>query len=47
MNLEAGDYYLEHLSDKTNSYEFKMFRVQYEETQLTRYLVNIAKSMKE
>ena len=43
MNLEAGDYYLEHLSDKINSYELKMFRVQYEETQLTRYLVNMAK----
>ena len=43
MNLEAGDYYLEHLSDKTNSYELKMFRVQHEETQLTRYLVNMAK----
>ena len=43
MNLEAGDYYLEHLSDKINSYELKMFRVQHEETQLTRYLVNMAK----
>lgn len=43
MNLEAGDYYLEHLSDNVNSYELKMFRVQYEETQLTRYLVNMAK----
>ena len=42
MNLEAGDYYLEHLSDKINSYELKMFRVQHEETQLTRYLVNMA-----
>ena len=43
MNLEAGDYYLEHLSDKINSYELKMFRVQHEEFQLTRYLVKLAK----
>ena len=43
MNLEAGDYYLEHLFDKINSYELKMFRVQHEEFQLTRYLVKLAK----
>lgn len=43
MTLESGNYYLEHLSDDVNSYELKMFRVQYEETQLIRYLVKIAK----
>lgn len=43
MKLEAGDYYLEHLSDDVNSYELKKFRTQYDENQLTKYLVKIAK----
>ena len=43
MILEAGNYYLEHLSDDINSYELKMFRIQHDEIQLTKYLVKIAK----
>ena len=43
MILEAGNYYLEHLSDDVNSYELKKFRIQHKETQLTKYLVKFAK----
>ena len=43
MILEVGNYYLEHLSDDVNSYELKKFRIQHEETQLTKYLVKFAK----
>lgn len=43
MTLEAGNYYIEHLSDDVNSYELKKFRTQHDEIQLTKYLVKIAK----
>lgn len=43
MTLEAGNYYIEHLSDDVNSYELKKFRTQHGEIQLTKYLVKIAK----
>ncbi len=42
-DFRTGNYYLEHLSDDVNSYESKKFRIQHEETQLTKYLVKFAK----
>ncbi len=36
-------FYVEELSPDLNSYELKMFRIQHDETQLTKYLCKLAK----
>ena len=36
-------FYIEELSPDLNSYELKMFRIQHDETQLTKYLCKLAK----
>ena len=43
MSSGTLPFYIENLSQETNSYELKMFRVQHEETQLTTYLKKLAK----
>ena len=43
MLLEAGNFYLEHLSGDVTSYDLTKFRIQHDETQLTKYLVKFAK----
>ena len=40
-------FYIEELSQDLNSYELKMFRIQYDETQLTKYLSKLAKQHQE
>lgn len=43
MEMTKSHLYVERLSQDTNSYEFKMFRVQHDETQLGSYLKKLAK----
>ena len=43
MKTEKLPLYVEVLDSEMNSYELKMFRVQHDETQLTKYLCKFAK----
>lgn len=41
--MQEFDFYIEPLTENTNSYELKTFRVQHDEGQLTDYLKKFAK----
>lgn len=44
--MQEFDFYIEPLTENTNSYELKTFRVQHDEGQLTDYLKKFAKNIR-